>query len=78
MKNSFKQLTSLIIILSFLTFGLFAGVNVGESVASSGGPYYGWVCTDSPGQCDPNYNVTTCTWGPGSQCSDGVPGNDDQ
>lgn len=75
MKSSLKQLTSLTIILSFMTFGLFAGVNVGESLANSDGPYNGWVCTDTPGVCDRNYNVTTCTWS-SSGCSTGSPNDD--
>ena len=53
-------------LLSGLILALFAGISIGvnaDPVPSQHDPN-GWVCGDTPGECDPNYNVTCCTWGP--------------
>ncbi len=62
MKPIIKYLLSIIVMLSFL----IVGVEVGKSavmVTSDDDPN-GWICTDTPGECDDNENVTCCTWGP--------------
>lgn len=60
-----KQIFISTIVVVIMTLGLFVGIEIGESFASSSdGPYYGFVCSDTVGQCDRNENLTQCTWGP--------------
>lgn len=54
-----------------MSASLIIGLKVGNSQATVTVRDNGWVCGDTAGDCDPNYNVTCCTWGPGSNCSDG-------
>ncbi len=73
MKTYVKNLLSMLVLASFLLLGLVEGNGTAEAYSD---PYYGWVCPDdqysNPGQCDPNQNATTCTWGP-SGCENGAP-----
>ncbi|NBC28118.1 MAG: hypothetical protein GVY08_14745 [Bacteroidetes bacterium] len=58
-----------------MIFFLFVGLEIGKNVAFAindpdPDDPNGWVCGAEEGQCDPNQNVTECTWGPGG-CDDG-------
>ena len=64
MDNFIKQFLAVVFIGMIMTFALYAGLKVGDLNASSLDPYYGWVCSEEPGQCDLNWNQTECTWGP--------------
>lgn len=49
----------------FMSFILLTGLKIGESVAVTNwdpDEPNGYVCTEVDGVCDPNWNVTECTW----------------
>jgi len=52
-----------IVLLTGLILALFAGISIGVN-ADPIDPN-GYVCSETNGVCDPNYNVTCCKWGPG-------------
>ena len=59
-----KQQIKYILAILIMSTSLFIGVQVGNSdpVPSQDDPR-GFVCTETSGICDENYNETCCQWG---------------
>lgn len=68
MKSQIKVTLTTIVMLAFLLLGYKVGNSVDPDTITFTN---GWICGDNLGDCDPNYNVTCCTWGPGAECATG-------
>jgi len=69
-----KRFIKYIVAILFMSTSLFIGLKVGNSQGTvTVEDPNGYVCGDSPGSCDPNWNETCCSWG-GSGC-DTTPGD---